>query len=401
MLRKLCLTFFAVLMLSAIATTGLADTSKLSEDAKRQLSLLKRDTETLERLENQKLITHQQKEEETNKVLAQASTIAGTQISPEELKSQPDPITYMGGTWDKIKGFFTATKIIFFVAVLLLFVGVCILFPRIISIFLELFVLIPKEFYELLAYGLSITLFFWGKRLDPSVGEYIGLLGLVAACACLAYSVGSRKLDPPEWLSGLALTILSGAGALYYHSNIMGFAAVIALMATVGFTVLVSPFVYAIGFKNEDAVPKGTAAAFILLIAACIIRITNTSIPNAEVFLPGMFWMGSFVGFIGLLIISTRWYLAETDNIYIVHQLIMAAACLLAVFVGSVYGFGELQKIGGTFLFLWLFEKFAEIPAKQKEGFALLAISIGSALLGFWWFVNTHKEVMAKYLIGL
>ena len=82
----------------------------------------------------------------------------------------------------------------------------------------------------------------------------------------------------------------------------IGFLAIAALMGVLGFSVAVTPMCYAFGFKDKESVDSGTAAALMVLGIYVIAQIFYPNMPQAmAVFTTGAFWLGSLVGYLGLL----------------------------------------------------------------------------------------------------
>ena len=81
--------------------------------------------------------------------------------------------------------------------------------------------------------------------------------------------------------------------------------------------------------------------------------VTNLGI---KVFEEGALFLGSFVGYLGLLISSSsKWYGRNNPGRYLFAQIVTFIAGGLAIFIGATFGIGELLKIGGTFFVLWAF----------------------------------------------
>jgi len=83
------------------------------------------------------------------------------------------------------------------------------------------------------------------------------------------------------------LFIVSATTAFLYTSSLIGFVAVIALLASLGFSAAMYPGCYVIGFEDEDAVGKATTAAFIILTIFVVSRIFGTELPQLEIFETG------------------------------------------------------------------------------------------------------------------
>jgi hypothetical protein len=176
---------------------------------------------------------------------------------------------------------------------------------------------------------------------------------------------------------------------------LLGFVAVIAFMCSLGFSAMAVPLVVVIGFNDDESLGRSTLVAFLMVGAYVFIRATGAGAGYLGVFLPGMIWMGSFVGYLGLLIASTRWYDGQR---WVWRQVITIVAGVGALALGSILQIPELQKIGGTFFCLYLIEKPWEIPAGSVLGYAIVGLIV--SLAGFFGvsYLQAHPEIFARYL---
>lgn len=266
---------------------------------------------------------------------------------------------------------------------------------------IEVFVHIPLVVYEVLFFLIGCGLVAWG-RLQSSAGTapFIGLTGCVLMGCALIFAAKNHKWEKPTALVSGILAVVWSLVALLYGDSMIGFAAIAALMSFLGFTVAIEPLTYYIGFEDEAAVGRATTAAFGILVPFCVLRVLDTSVPFVSVFEGGALWLGSFVGYVGLLIASSRWYSSRHVS-YATIQVITVIAGVAALFVGSVFSIGELQKIGGTFFVLWGIEKFIEFVSvwegvRTKAFFGLVG---SSAVYFFCLFVRDHAELFSKYLL--
>ncbi len=69
---------------------------------------------------------------------------------------------------------------------------------------------------------------------------------------------------------------------------------------------------------------------------------------------------------------------------------------MIALYVGAVYGPESLMEVGGTFLALYLLEKFFELPWR-RHGFAWMCL----ALAGLLYLGASFAEGHPQYFIGL
>jgi hypothetical protein len=296
----------------------------------------------------------------------------------------------------KAAGLVTWMNIMWVFAIVLGIVCLGVLFLELIPLFAE----IPAEAYEIALYAGSVGLMGWGYFLAPDIGPYVGFTGCLMLGASIMFTGHIHKLTQDlVRFFGILFVVWSGI-ALVYGSPLIGFIAVMALMGMLGFSVVVTPLSYCIGFRDDDAVGNATSAAFLILGLFLGIRILGSNAPNLEnimVFESGALWMGSFVGYLGLLIASSRWY--KTHFPYVLMQAVTIAAGLGAIFVGSLRDIPELLGIGGTFFALYMIEKPFEIPAKSTLGYATIGLLVSAGVYGGVVWAKTHIDIVEPYLL--
>jgi hypothetical protein len=198
-------------------------------------------------------------------------------------------------------------------------------------------------------------------------------------------------------LSGLFMVVW-GAVALYYNMAEVGFLAVMAFMTLLGFSIIVGRLSYAFGFEDEKSIPSGTMAALMLLIGFTIVHLFVPEAPaSVQVFKPGVFWVSSFVGFLGLLIMSSKWYTSNNQN-YVGMQIITVLLYAGALGIGTTFNINPLAGIAGTFLVFYLAAKPFEIPQRSLTTLGLSMIISGSILYAGWWYGTKHIESATQYL---
>lgn len=256
---------------------------------------------------------------------------------------------------------------------------------------------VPLVFYEFLFYAGSLALLFCGRSLSPDTAPYVGLTGALLFGAALAFTAKAHKgLNLGPALASAILCLVWSAGAIAYSSSMLGLIAIAALMSAFGFSALVTPLCYGFGFKDDAAVGRATTAAFAVLAVYVAARIVGKGAYPVGMFESGGLFLGSFVGYLGLLIASSRWYGSKKS--YVLFQIVTIAAGIAALLVGSVFGIGELQKIGGTFFVLYGIEKICEIPAKSKTGYAAIGLVASLAVFAFCWYVKSNPESLRPYV---
>ena len=112
----------------------------------------------------------------------------------------------------------------------------------------------------------------------------------------------------------------------------------------------------------------------------------------------GTFWVGSFVGFLGLLILSNKWYSGRGKTNYGMLQFVTVASYLAAVAFGLIFGINALTGIAGTFLVFYLAAKVIEIETHSMIGFGTKLIVVGGIIFFAWHTAMQNEEVVKNYL---
>lgn len=352
----------------------------------------------LQEMEDQGVITAAQETEGVNRLLAQAQVIAGADLTLEKLLALTgDPRVPVQEaeelTWlQRAAGFVTFMNILWTLGIILGAVCFIFLFGRwVVTIFKD----IPLGVYEVGFYGLGGGLVFWGTRLSVGYAEYVGFAGCLLFAGAAAFTATTHfKGKNPAGLMAL-VSVAWGAAALLFSSSLIGFFSVAALMSALGFSIVVMPGMYAIGFKDEEAIARGTIAAFIILTIFTGLRMAAVDTSRLAVFETGGLFLGAFVSFLGLLIVSSKWY---TKKNYVFMQFLMVVLCVTALYAGSTWQISVLQKIGGTFLVLWMLEKVLEIAAESREYWAYWGLFIAGLITGGVILVKSNMAFFAPYL---
>ena len=255
---------------------------------------------------------------------------------------------------------------------------------------------VPMIVYEALFYALSIGAVVFGHGLERW-GVYVGFAGSLGIGGGILMSSALRKRDPNPTLFFALLTVLWGTIALWYSSTLIAFITVMALMALSGFYANMSSLCYVLGFRDDQAVLRSTVIGFAMLAVFIAVKALHVDVPSLGIFETGALFIGSFVGFLGVLIMSSRWY-PRSSTFYGALQIIALLSGLGSILAGSVLGVPELQKIGGTFFCLWILEKIAEVPLRTARGWAAFGLAL--ALLVYYGtaVIENHLESIRPYL---
>ncbi|AFZ44312.1 hypothetical protein PCC7418_2152 [Halothece sp. PCC 7418] len=295
----------------------------------------------------------------------------------------------------RVGGIFTLSNVIWIFSSILLVFSLGGLF----SLYLwPLLRSIPALVYEIIAYLTGFGIVIGGYWLQAPLGEYIafpGCLGFIGLWSLSNYLHRKtlqplyKKLGTNGYSVGcLVMALLWSAIALLYESTAIGFITIIALEAYLGFFIAAQPGIYLLGFTSRSLLPRAVLSSLILLVFYITIRLTVIDLPYFSIFAPGVLFVGTFVYFLGLLIWSSKWYSREKSE-YAILQPITILSGAIALYLGTVGHIPQLQGIGGTFFFLYVIEKYFELPWSQK--------TIVWATLGLSTLLFTSAWIMKQY----
>ena len=199
---------------------------------------------------------------------------------------------------------------------------------------------------------------------------------------------------------------LYGIYAVYLQSVSMGYICISAFMSLVGFNVGFGPGFIALGYTNKDSIPSATFASLMVLLVGTYYKVTypdyvwqNSDAANqlttfsvehvVNLFVPAMLWLGSFVYFISLLIVSSKYYSLTFESnvqnqVYYQMQVVAAISGIAAIYFGNYFNISQLYGISGTITTIYSIEKVFEISPKGSGVYLLFFTSL---LILFW---NTH-----------
>jgi hypothetical protein len=160
----------------------------------------------------------------------------------------------------------------------------------------------------------------------------------------------------------------------------LGVLASLAFVAFFGFILLAGPLTILIGFNSTDKAGQGTFAAACLTIFG--LSLTQHYLPSSlNVFQTGALFTGTFVYFVGMLILSSKWVAKEN---YWLRNLVTFVSGPSLIWVATSLDLGMVNAIAGTFFVIFLMDKYVEFCSlwvKNTIGFG--AALLGTGLLGF------------------
>jgi len=384
--------FFALISMFFLVCVPLsnADVNKeeLSQKQVKELIDIKFQMHAVDNLVKDKIVTNEQGDKLKESHMQKAILVIGEPMERPQLEALINSLTLSdlverSGFVDKFLGFIT------FLNIVIVFGAICIVIGLAWLSYFYLYPIlkdIPIEVYEVLLYVFFFGLVVSGSFFSPAVGIFIAFLGCLGLGWSLLFTnelheealerfCKKIKINPEYFYSAL-LFIVWSVIAVFYQSALIGFISIIALEFLIGFSVIMTPLCYFIGFNKESEISRPMGASLILLTIYTTVKIAGVSIPYFDIFSTGIFFMGSLVYFLGLIIMSSKWYDHESKEHYVWLQILTALSGIAALFIGSVWGIPQLQQVGGTLFFVWTIEKYLELPFKKRWGWYILGLGV-------------------------
>ena len=382
------------IVLAAPSSTGLSS----KQITRQEIENAKCSLETIDRLLSTEIIS----EKEANRIktnYASQFNLTNTELD-QLIVEQRDSLSLT----KRLAGLFSFANLIAIFSSFLLAVA----FGALAILYLiPLLKLIPLGVYETILYLICLGAIAVGCWLDSvDLSRYVMLSGCLGTIGALSFSYSQhrafwqqlcRKIGLDAFsLGALSLFILWSGVAIFSQNIAVAFLAIIALEAFWGFAVAVMPLTYFIGFRNRDVVPRTMLVSLLLLVIYIAAHITNNTLPYFEVFAPAVKYVASFVYFIGLLIVSSKWYFHKQTQIYWLMQGIAVISGLAALYTSYLWQIKELSGIGGTILVLYAIEKYIELPWSPKT-IAWASLGLSLMLYACAWLIRNYPQY---FLIG-
>ena len=353
-----------------------SDNSKLLPQS---ITQLKQYYDVINNLEQRGILNSDVASEEKHLYIKHASKLAGS----KELLTEEEFLT-----WRQRQLIISFSNIIAILAGIIVMIALTILLGIFIIPFL---IQIPTVVWEILFYLISIYFMIFTSY---SWLIFIGCLSFVASVSFTIkfhYSNDKYAGLTASWICFIVWAIV----AIYRQNREAGYLAIMALESALGFVMFVGQLIIMIGFQNEKVIPSATMASFVLLIFGCILHVQPHSNILTIPFTRPLLFLGTFVYFIGMLILSSRLYTEWRTKPYLfwVLQFVAFASGLATMFFGPMFEIPFIQAIGGTMFVIWLLEKYAEL-APWNGVFTVIAslLGFGVLLYGFAYFLQKNPE---------
>jgi len=250
--------------------------------------------------------------------------------------------------------------------------------------------------------------------MNPTAGLYVTISGLVALHSCPYYSLmihgqrlGSLFASHPQLMAcipGLVLFLFSTPMALRFQSSLLAYISVMGLCQCIGFSVLVYPFCYCIGWRDGDSMVRSASTAALVLTGFVTAKIGGMVPEGGKVFQSPVSVMGSILLFLCLLIMSNLGYrgnwIKNDWGLYLRRNVIFLACATLAISVGNVFVLTGLANTAVTFLVLWVLDKYCEFHFQMGWNIWIwvLLMSAGMYQAALW--LHTNPAFVASLFSG-
>lgn len=303
--------------------------------------------------------------------------------------------------WNQFTAIFRVEAIVKVLSVIVSLIGALLFFGKILAeifktisgIFLtillkvgDLLLKIPVPVYEVVYCGMGAYLMFFSKGLTPNFfGAAIFFLSLVFL----------HKESNVNFVAGMCCIAYAGA-AWWSQSITLGVLACLAFITFFGFQLIAGPLTLIIGFDSADRAGQGTFAAGCLMIFGIVL--TQNYLPSSiDVFQIGALFTGTFVYFLGMVILSSKWLAREN---YWIKNIITFASGLASIWVATSLELGVVNAISGTFFVIFLIDKYVEfctVLVKDKIGFGAALLGAGLGGFGLIQVVESYPQYFIHF----
>ena len=295
-------------------------------------------------------------------------------------------------------GFITWTNVLMVFALIVGTLSFVYLFGRTVLRLLTIFKIIPVSVYEAGGYALSAALLaapsLFGIT-DSKTWLLVPGAFLLGGLLPLTAKLHKLKENLPRYF--LTLTIIWGVIAYLHQEPILGFATVAAFMAFMGFSVLVTPLAYFIGFEDEKAMSRAGGAGLLISALLVIERLATPGIPQLDIFRTGMLWLGPFVFALSMLIRANRWMITEKQS-WLGMQLMAFGSFFMLLSAGANLQIEAMLNVGTGFMIIYVLEKPLEIKQRSLTTFALTGLSLSILIGAFVFWSQQNPATIQQYL---
>ncbi len=346
---------------------------------------------TVDDLESRDVLTDSDATVQRDYYLDIGATIAGEPITRLELESRlfDDP------SWWRFLSF---VNIIWVFASIIIILSASLLFVRYVVPILKL---IPITVYEILLYLICIGFIYGGQFVTANASQFVALPGIFGLAMLLPFSYQRRLPDDVKKLTyddvklpiiaqNAILTVVWGATAIGYQSQLIGFLTVVVFVATIAATRAIPALLNSIGF-TDDSIGREVIVTSLLLLLTYIVLEVREVVGIYWVFEVGIHWIGAYGFFGGLTWMSSRIRQSKSQSGYIFWQVASVISGVGAILVGQLFDIGALTEVGGTFLLFYILGKYIE-ASNWREYRLWAALGLGILLYIIALVINQYPE---------
>jgi len=314
-----------------------------------------------------------------------------------------------------ITGLITFSNFVSIIAIMMIVGAIVWLFG---AYFVRIIAHIPLGTLELVLYtGLSYAIYKTPSFFSEDTNYLWGLffaLGLTSTTMITGLRNDSKNIS----LLFLINMLIHAVVGIYLESSLVAAVSVIFLMDLIGFNIGVGLGFVLLGYSEQEYITSGTITSGLVTAIGAFLKIKtdemnhifapvtlftqNCELTRCHLFVPGMLWVGSFVFFVSLLIVSSSLYcnsikrstqkaisrsvscaspfFGPPDNVYLINNIITIVFSLTAILLGNLFNISQLMGFSGTFFILYIFFKYCEVMPKNREVWAWTTLVIGIVL---------------------
>lgn len=226
---------------------------------------------------------------------------------------------------------------------------------------------------------------------------YVVFIGAFAFAGAYKYHLSLHNPHAPVALVLAPLLLAWGTIAIYFETQLTGFLAVAVLETMMGFSVWSGPLCKSIGFQDDETIipaliSSGALVAFYITHALKLMMLPAYVSACISIFEPGILFLGTFVFYTALLILSSSYYTGRRNRL--IFNILALGVGLASFYLGSlVPELALFRGVASTFFVLFLMEKYIEIPW-TKDTWMLGLLGGSLLLLALCFFIESNPQLI-------
>ncbi len=307
--------------------------------------------------------------------------------------------------------FVTFVNIIWLFASLMIVLAFAYIFTTYILPFLFL---IPVTVYELLLYVACFGLLYIAHdRFNPDVGQFVAMPSLLGLLPLGTWSYerhvvnrrhrtddkkSERRFNDyrlPLLFQHSAMLAVYIVAAIIFDSEIIGFFAVVEFLIVIGLAGVPELIAGILRQKLSDSLEEIGLIVSLSLMLVYIVGETLGIDGAYLLFEPAVFYIGTYIYFTLLAVVASRFYRRERARFWF-WQVAAIVSGIGALFVGIMLEIDTMQESGGTFLLIYLIEKYIEMMNWGRH-WAWAMLGLGLLLYTIALLVNQYP---GYFLLG-